>query len=117
MTSARKIRARTARQSELKCVNEKIAALVAVKPWGNIYAAFSLVAHLATEAIAAAEEMQRTPGANAEAIQPTLEFWHRARDYNYTAALIVAGGNQNLAEALVTLRFLQNAAGELSDAN
>jgi hypothetical protein len=40
-----------------------------------------------------------------------------ARDYNYGAALLVAGGNQNLAEAMVALRFVQSAAGKGPDAN
>jgi hypothetical protein len=101
------------RDPQTQAVNEKIARLAAVKPWGDIYAAFSLAAHLATEAIEAAEELQQMPGTSAHDIQPTLEFWYRARDYNYAAALAIAGGNQNLAEALVTFRFLQNAAGEL----
>jgi len=92
-------------------VNEKIARLVAVKPWGDIYAAFSLAAHLATEAIEAATELQQMPEASVREIQPTLEFWYRARDFNHAAALAVAGGNQSLAEALVTFRFLQNAGG------
>lgn len=105
------------RDPQLQCVNEKIAALAAVKPWGDVYLAFSLAAHLATEAIEAAKELQQLPGASVQALQPTLEFWYRARDYNYAAALAVAGGNQSLAEALVTFRFLQNAAGEVPDAS
>jgi hypothetical protein len=102
---------------QLQCVNGKIAALAAVKPWADIYAAFSLAARLATEAIEAAEELQRLPGTGAQALQPTLEFWHRVRDYNYAAALSVAGGTQSLAEALVNFRFLRNAAGEVPDAD
>lgn len=105
------------RDPQLQCVNEKIAALAAAKPWADIYAVFSLAARLATEAIEAAEELQQLPGASVQALQPTLEFWHRARDYNYTAALAVVGGNQSLAEALITLRFLRNAAGEVPDAS
>jgi hypothetical protein len=105
------------RDPQTQAVNEKIARLVAVKPWGDVYAAFSLAAHLATEAIEAAEELLQMPGTSLREIQPTLEFWHRARDYNYAAALAVAGGNQSLAEALVTFRFLQNAAGEVPDAS
>jgi hypothetical protein len=100
---------------QLQCVNQKIAALA--KPWADFYAAFSLAARLATEAIEAAEELQQLPGSSVQALQPTLEFWHRVRDYNYATALAVAGGNQSLAEALVTFRFLRNAAGEVPDAN
>jgi hypothetical protein len=50
------------RDPQTQAVNEKIARLVAVKPWGDIYAAFSLAAHLATEAIEAATELQQMPG-------------------------------------------------------
>jgi hypothetical protein len=104
-----KLRIVRRRDPQTQAVNEKIARLVAVKPWGDIYAAFSLAAHLATEAIEAATELQQMPGASIREIQPTLEYWHRVRDCNYAAALSVAGGNQTLAEALVTFRFLQNA--------
>jgi hypothetical protein len=105
------------RDPQLQCVNEKIARLAAVKPWGDVYAAFSLAAQLAAEAIEAAQELQQLPGASVEVLQPTLEFWRRARDYNNAAALAMAGGNQSLAQALVTFRFLQNAAGEAPDAS
>lgn len=105
------------RDPQTQAVNEKIARLAAVKPWGDVYAAFSLAAHLATEAIEAVEELQQLPGASVGALQPTLQFWYRTRDYNHAAALAVAGGNQTLAEALVTFRFLQNAAGEVPDAS
>jgi hypothetical protein len=105
------------RDPQLQCVNEKIAALAAVKPWANIHAAFSLAARLSTVAIKAAEELQQLPGANVQDLQPTLEFWHRVRDYNYATALAVAGGNESIAETLVTFRFLRNAVGEVPDAN
>lgn len=105
------------RDPQTQVVNEKIAALAAVKPYGDVYAAFSLAAHLATEAIEAAEELQQMPGVDPKAFHSTITFWHHLRDYNHAAALAVAGGNQTLAEALVTFRFLQNAAGEVPDAN
>jgi hypothetical protein len=98
------------RDPQTQAVNEKIAQLAAVKPWGDVYAAFALAAHLATQAIEAAQELQQMPGASVREIQPTLEFWCKARDFNHTAALAVAGGNQNLAAALVTFRFLQTSA-------
>ena len=102
---------------QTQAVNEKIARLIAVKPWGDIYSAFAIAAHLAAEAIEAATELQQMPGVDLKALQPVLEFWRRARDYNHAAALACAGGNQNLVEALVTFRFLQNAAGEAPDAS
>ena len=102
---------------QLRSVNGKISQLTALKPWADIYAAFSLTAQLAAEAIDAAEELQTMPGASVGILQPTVEFWHRVRDSNYAAALACAGGNQNLADALVTFRFLRNVAGEMPDAS
>jgi len=78
------------RNPQLHCVNEKIAGLVAVKPCGDLYAAFSLVAQLATEAIEAAEELCQMPGVDVAAFQPSVHFWHRVRDYNHAAALACA---------------------------
>ena len=97
---------------QLRSVNGKIAGLTALKPWADIYAAFSLVAQLAAEAIDAAEELQQMPGATVDILEPALDFWCRVRDVNYAAAMACAGGNQTLAEALVTFRFLRNVAGE-----
>ena len=105
------------RDPQTQAVNEKLARLAAVKPWGDVYAAFALAAHLANEAIEAATELQQMPGASVRAIQPALEFWAIARDFNHAAALAVAGGNESLAEALVTFRFLQTSAGEVPDAS
>jgi hypothetical protein len=39
------------RDVQTQAANEKVARLAAVKPWGDVYAAFALAAHLATEAI------------------------------------------------------------------
>lgn len=47
------------------------------------------------------------PGTNIRDFQPTLDRWREVRDYNHAAALAIAGGNQTLAEALVTFRLLQ----------
>jgi hypothetical protein len=55
---------RTEMDPQLRAVNGKIAGLTTLKPWADIYQAFSLAAQLATEAIAAAEELQQMPGAN-----------------------------------------------------
>lgn len=99
-------------RSKLQVVNEKIACLSAREPWGGIYATFSLAAHLAKEAIEAAEEFSRLPGTNRDDIKPVLDFWYRTRDYNHVATLSVAGGNQSLAEALVTFRLLSKAGGQ-----
>jgi hypothetical protein len=100
------------RNPQLHCVNEKIAGLAGVKPWCDPYAAFSLAAHLATEAIEATEELRQMPGVEVRAFQPAADFWHRVRDFNHAAALACAGGNQTLAEALVTFRFLNNCGGD-----
>ena len=103
---------RTETDPQLRNINGKIAGVSAAKPHCDIYAAFSLVAQLAAEAISAAEELQQMPGASVGILQSTLDFWCRVRDVNYAAALACAGGNQTLAEALVTFRFLRNVAGE-----
>lgn len=105
------------RDPQLQRVNEKIAALAAIKPWDDVYATLASSARLAADAVQAAKELQQLPGASVQAIQPTLNFWQRVRDHNRTAALAVAGGNQNLAEALVTFHFLQNLFGDLPDAS
>lgn len=93
---------------QLQRLNEKIAALTAVKPCSDVYGTLSSAARLAGDAIASATELQQMPGIEDRAFQPTLEFWHRVRDYNYAAALACAGGNQTLAEALVIFRLLLN---------
>jgi hypothetical protein len=93
----------------LESQNQEIANLAATAPYGKIRDVFALAAHLAGEAIEAATVLQREHAK--EDFAPTLEFLHRLRDYAGTAALNCAGGNQTLAEARVTLQFLQNAAG------
>jgi len=103
------------RDPQLQRINEKIARLAGMKPWGDIYGALALAARLAAEAIEAAQELQQLPGTNRKALQPTLDFWYRVRDCNHRAALAVAGGNQSLAAALVAFRFLRNIAEEVPD--
>jgi hypothetical protein len=98
----------------LESQNQEIANLAATAPHGNIRDVFALAAHLAGEAIEGATALQRERATGDFA--PTLEFWHRLRDYAGTAALNCGGANQSLAEALVTLRFLQKAAGEVPHA-
>jgi hypothetical protein len=95
------------RTPQLQLINEKIAGLAALKPWNDIYRSFSVAAQLASDAVTAAEELQQMPGTRGEAIAPVLSFWYQIRDRTYAAALAVAGGNQNIAGALVTLRLLQ----------
>jgi hypothetical protein len=89
-------------------VNEKISRLAAVKPYGDVYAAFSMAAHLAREAIQAVTELKQMPGVDPKEFQPVIDFWHRLEDLNRVAALDCAGGNQSLAEALVSFRLLRN---------
>lgn len=97
--------------SQLACVNRKIAEQITHRPNANVHAIFANAAFLAGEAIEAATELAHMPGASTEAFAETLEFWHRLRDYAGTAALDCLGGNNTLAEALVTFRFL-NLRGE-----
>ena len=89
-------------------LNERIAALAGLKPGTDLYVVFFRAARLAAEAIRVAEEHEQFPGANVQALQPALEFWRCVRDSNDAAALAVVGGNQSLAQALVTFRFMQN---------
>jgi hypothetical protein len=105
------------RDPPVQCVNEKIARLTAVKPWGDVYAAFALAAHLATEAIEVATELRQMPGASARTLQPTLDFWYHVRELNRAAALSCSGENQTLVDALVTFRFLQMSAEKSTDKN
>jgi len=105
------------RDPQLQRVNEKIAALAAMKPWDQVYATLASSARLADEAVQAAKDLQQLPGASVRAIRPTLEFWQRVRDYNRAAALAVSGGTESLADALVTFHFLHNLFGKLPDAS
>src|SRR5579864_6162539 len=98
------------REPDLYAINRNIARMIAVQPWGSIYATFAMAAHLASEAIEAAEALRSMPRGDQEGFQTVLDFWYRARDYNYAAALSLGGGNQSLPEALVTYRFLRIAA-------
>jgi hypothetical protein len=98
------------RNSQLRTVNEKVACLGAVKPYGDAYTAFSLAAHLAGEAMQAAMELKEMPGTDATSFQSALDFWKRVQECNRIAALSCAGGSQTLAEALVTFHFLQDIA-------
>jgi hypothetical protein len=103
------------RAQQLACVNEKISKLVATKPQSDIYGVFALSGRLARQAIDTALEIEKLPGVDLQQIQPVLNFWYRLQDYSRTAALCCAGGNQTLAEALITLRFLQRVAEEASN--
>ena len=100
------------RAQQLDCVNGKIAKLAAAKPQSDIYGVFALSGRLARQAVDTALEIEKLPGIDVEQIQPVLNFWYRLSDYARTAALCCAGGNQTLAEALITFRFLENATRE-----
>jgi hypothetical protein len=94
------------RATQLACVNRKISEQITRRPNAHVHAIFSNAAFLAGNAIEAATELQQMPGASAETFAETLEFWYRMRDYAGAAALSCLGGNNTLAEALVTFRFL-----------
>ncbi len=85
-------------------LNQKIAKLTRRQP--APYGVFATAAALAGRAIATAEEIADTPSIDKRELAPVLEFWHRVRDFNGAAALALMGGNQTLAEALVTLQLL-----------
>ena len=97
---------------QLDCVNEKIAALATGTPYADVYGVFAHSGRLARQAVDIALELERLPGIDADQIQPVLNFWYRLADYSRTAALCCAGGNQTLAEALITYQFLLNSNEE-----
>ena len=99
-----------ARSQQLNSVNERISKLAHANPQGNIYGVFVLTGRLARLAVDTALELKKLPGVNVGEIEPVLNFWYRLSDYARTAALNCAGGNQTLAEALITYQFLQTAA-------
>jgi hypothetical protein len=104
------------RTQQLNSVNERIAKLAHANPQANIYGVFVLTGRLACLAVDTALEIQKLPGVEVAQIEPVLNFWYRLSDYARTAALNCAGGNQTLAEALITYQFLQTAAEEETDA-
>jgi len=55
-------------------------------------------------------QSERCSRGTARALQDARNFWHRVQDYNGTAALNCVGGNQTLAEAVITLDLLRNSA-------
>jgi len=104
------------RALQLNCVNERIAKLAHANPHNHVYGVFVLAGRLARRAAETALEIQKLPGVEVAQIEPVLNFWYRLSDYAHTAALNCAGGNQTLAEALITYQFLQTAAEEETDA-
>ena len=94
------------REARMKTIqlNQKITKLTGRRP--AIYGVFATAAALAGRAIAAAEELSDAPSIDKRELALVLEFWHRVRDFNGAAALALMGGNQTMAEALVTLQLL-----------
>ena len=68
----------------------------------SAYAFFVTAARLAGEAIEAATALQQTPDSAPSEFEDALQFWHRVRDFNGTAALMCAGGTENRSEEIVT---------------
>lgn len=100
------------RTQQLNSVNERIARLAHANPQSNVYGVFILTGRLARLAVDTALEIKRLPGVEIAQIEPVLNFWYRLSDYSHTAALNCAGGNQTLAEALITYQFLRTATEE-----
>ena len=93
----------------LRSTNEKIAKLAADKSAGDIHSAFMVVAQLSTEAVGVAAQMAQIPGIEPGQMQSVIDFWYRLADLARTAALRCVGANQTLAEATITLMFLQTS--------
>jgi hypothetical protein len=56
--------------------------------------------------------LDRCPGVDMKALQPTIKFWKVVRDQSRAAALACVGANHSLAGALVAFRLLRNIGGE-----
>jgi hypothetical protein len=67
----------------------------------STYAVFVMAARLAGEAIQAATSLQQMPDSDPSEFEDTLQFWHRVRDFNGTAALMCIGATQNRSEEIV----------------
>ena len=96
-------------ESQLQATNEKIAKLAALNPYCDLQAAFVRVAHLATEALGVAAELEKIPGIEPSQMLAAITFWYSLADHARTAALACVGGNQTLAEATVVFLFLQTS--------
>lgn len=93
----------------LRSTNEKIAKLAAVSPYSDIHSAFVVAAHLATEALTVATQLEKIPGIEPSQLELVIQFWYALADHARTAALACVGGNQTLAEATVAFLFLQTS--------
>jgi hypothetical protein len=94
-------------ERQLQATNEKIAKLAALSPYCDLQAAFVRVAHIATEALGVAAELEKIPGIEPGQMQLVIQFWYSLADLARIAALACVGGNQTLAEATVAFLFLQ----------
>src|SRR5260370_33005901 len=64
----------------LDSVNQKIVALRTSKPCHDAYGVFALSGRLARQAVDTTLEMEALPGADAQQIQPGLNFGYRLLD-------------------------------------
>jgi len=97
-----------ARRRTLNRLNKQIAALTATKPGSDVRAFFSATARLARVATEASSDLDRFPGLNLDEFREALDSWYRLSDYADTLALCCRGGSETIAEALITLRFLES---------
>jgi len=73
------------------------AKLAALNPYCDLQAAFVHVAHLATEALGVAAELENIPGIESGQMQLVIRFWYSLADFARIAALACVGGNQRRA--------------------
>jgi hypothetical protein len=97
-----------ARKRTLKRINEQIAAITATKPGSEVRAFFNATARLARVATEVSGKLDRFPGLNLDEFREALDLWYRLSDYADTVAWCCRGGSQTIAEALITLRFLES---------
>lgn len=97
-----------ARNPSLERINERIAMLTAMTPGSEIRSFFSVAAQLARVATEVSRDIDQFPGLALDELQEALQLWYRLSDYADVVALLCRGGSQTLAEALITLRFLES---------
>jgi hypothetical protein len=59
--------------------------------------------------VGVATQLEKIPGIEPGQMQSVIDFWYLLADLARTAALRCVGANQTLAEATITLMFLQKS--------
>ena len=97
-----------ARKRSVEEINERIAALTDQGPGSEIPAFFSLAARVARVAAEASCDIDRFPGLDMDEFREALDLWYKVSDYADVIALCCSGRSLSMAQALITLRFLES---------